>query len=127
MTTDKKDTDAQLIQKLRTHLLDVNDDNVRMRLQIQQLERENARLRAKLGDRAMISYTTPPKGLQRVRPPSAPRLKTRPPSESLASWSTPQRTDSIEALGNVEMRCVPSEAEEVSLSEPSEALGGRPK
>ena len=127
MTKDKKDTDAQLIQKLRTHLLELNDDNVRMRLQIQALERENARLRASQGDRSMISYTTPPRGLQKVRPPSTPRLKSKPPSESLVSWTKPPRTDSIEALENVETRCVPSEAEEVSLSEPSEALGGRPK
>ena len=127
MTKDKKDTDAQLIQKLRTHLLELNDDNVRMRLQLQTLERENARLRAKLGERSMLSYTTPPWGLQKVRPPSTPRLKAKSPSESLVSWTTPPRTDSIEALENVEMRCVPSEDEEVSPKEPPKGRGGRPK
>ncbi len=127
MTQDKKDTNAQLIQKLRTHLLELNDDNVRMRLKLQQLERENAHLKSRLNERSMMSYTTPSRGLQRVRPPSTPRLKTKPPCESIFSWSNPPRTDSIESLENVETRCVPSEAEEVTMSEPPEALGGRPK
>jgi hypothetical protein len=125
MAQNREDTDAQLIQKLRSHLLALNDDNVRMRLRLQQLERENARLKARLGDHGMSAYTTPPGGLRPARPASTPRLRARPPSESLVSWTSPPRTDSIASLENVETRRVPSEAEEVSPGAPPEAARGR--